>query len=729
MSQRVYRLVPLVLILAAAAVWGTVSIGGQSGGSAPYFPSVAKGDWPAYTGDSTGARYSPQSQINAENFNKLEVAWHFKTDNLGTKPEFKLEGTPLVVKGIMYATAGTRRDIVALKADTGELMWVHAEFEGPRAVNSPRQLSGRGLSYWTDGREERIIYVTTGYRLIELDAKTGNRIPGFGKDGIVDLKMGLVTGTGQQIDLESGEAGLHSAPLVLSDRIVVGVAFKEGMTVKTHNNTKGQARAFDVKTGKLIWAFNTIPKKGEFGYETWENNSAEVNGNTGVWTQITADEELGLVYLPVETPTSDFYGGHRPGNNLFAESLVAVDLKTGVRKWHYQIVHHPIWDHDLSSAPLLANVTIDGRPRKIVALPTKQSFLFMFDRVTGEPIWKIDEKPVPQSDVPGEKTSATQPIPSKPPAYARTFVKVPDDVIDFTPELRQEGLKNLERMRWANTPYMPYIVGNDRVVGALNIGNTGGGTNWPGASFDPETGIFYSQAANAGLTNGTLRTPPSGFSDIRYVAGREGTEFRVSEGPGFGSAADYPEPPRGGAGRGAAPAAAAAAPAPAAAAVNPLQVGGLSIVKPPYGVLSAIDMNKGELLWMVPHGDTPDNVRNHPIVGPILADYLKKNNLPKAGQQGSLGVVVTKTLVVVGDPAITTTPEHPRGAMLRAYDKKSGKEVGAVWMPAPQSGSPMTYSVNGRQYIVVAVSGGNYSGEYIAFRLPNSEVPTTAGRQ
>jgi glucose dehydrogenase len=725
MSRKVYSFLILALVVVSAA-WMTLNLSGQSG-AAPYFPSVAKGDWPAYTGDNTGARYSPQSQINAQNFNKLEVAWHFKTDNLGTKPEFKLEGTPLVVKGILYATAGTRRDVIALKADTGELIWVHSEFEGPRAVNSPRQLSGRGLSYWTDGREERIIYITTGFKMIELDARTGNRIPGFGKDGYLDLKVGLVTGTGKQIDLETGEAGIHSAPLVMSDRIVVGVAFKEGMTVKTHNNTKGQARAYDVKTGRLIWAFNTIPRKGEFGYDTWEDGSADVNGNTGVWTQITADEELGLVYLPVETPTSDFYGGHRPGDNLFAESLVAVDAKTGQRKWHYQIVHHPIWDHDLSSAPLLANVTIDGRARKIVALPTKQSFLFVFDRITGEPIWRIDEKPVPQSDVPGEKSSPTQPIPSKPPAYARTFVKVPEDIIDFTPELHQQGLQNLERLKWANSPYMPYVLGNDRIAGALNIGNTNGGTNWPGASFDPETGIFYSQAGNSSLTTGSLRTPPEGFSDIRYVSGRDGTNFVPSEGPGFGSAADYPETPRGGA-RGGGAAARAPGGGGRGAGGSPTQVDGLSLVKPPYGVLSAIDMNKGDLLWTVPHGDTPDNVRNHPRVGPVLEEYLKRNNLPKTGQSGSVGVVVTKTLVIVGDPAVTTTPDHPRGAMLRAYDKKTGKEVGAVWMPAAQSGSPMTYMVNGRQYIVVAISGGNYSGEYLALRLPASELPANAGR-
>ncbi|HEU4389923.1 MAG TPA: hypothetical protein VFV34_19125, partial [Blastocatellia bacterium] len=299
-------------------------------------PSTRNGDWPHYTADLAGTRYSPLDQINGENFNKLEVAWRFKTDNLGTRPEFKLEGTPLAIKGILYATAGTRRSVVALRGDTGELVWVHAEFEGSRAIHAPRQLSGRGLSYWTDGKEERIIYVTTGYRLIALDARTGNRVPSFGKDGAVDLKAGVVHGSGQQIDLEKGDAGLHSTPVVVNDVIIVGMAMKEGMTVETHDNAKGQVRAFDVRTGRQLWAFHTIPRPGEFGNDTWLNNSWATNGNTGVWTQITVDPELGLAYLAVESPTSDFYGGHRPGNNLFGESLVCVDLKTGKRKWHFQ---------------------------------------------------------------------------------------------------------------------------------------------------------------------------------------------------------------------------------------------------------------------------------------------------------------------------------------------------------------------------------------------------------
>src|SRR5262244_1661239 len=409
--------------------------------------STKNGEWPSYCGDVHGTRYSPLDQINADNFNKLEVAWRFKTDNLGTRPEYKLEGTPLMVNGMIYATAGTRRSVVALKADTGELVWAHAEFEGERAVNSPRQLSGRGLSYWTDGKgDDRILYVTTGYRLIALDAKTGNLIPSFGKGGKVDLKVGVVYGNGQQIDLEKGDAGLHSTPIVAGDVVIIGMAMKEGMTVVTHNNVKGQVRAFDARTGKQLWAFHPIPRPGEFGNDTWLKDSWATNGNTGVWTQITVDEELGLVYLPVESPTSDFYGGHRPGNNLFGESLVCVDLKTGQRKWHYQLVHHPIWNFDNSSAPILADINVDGRAVKAVALPHKIGWLYVFDRVTGKPIWPIEERPVPQSDVPGEKTSPTQPYPTKPPAYARQAVTV-DDLIDFTPALRTQALQVVESFK------------------------------------------------------------------------------------------------------------------------------------------------------------------------------------------------------------------------------------------------------------------------------------------
>jgi quinoprotein glucose dehydrogenase len=695
-------------------VWISVGVSGQNTGQ----PSTKNGEWPAYTADIRGSRYSPLDQINATNFKKLEVAWRFKTDNLGTRPEFKLEGTPLMVKGVVYATAGTRRSVVALDARTGEIIWTHGLREGTRAAVAPRQLSGRGLSYWTDGRgDERVLYVTTGYRLVSLNARNGQPVSSFGKDGVVDLKTGMVTGAGQPIDPETGEAGLHSTPTVVKDVVIVGSSFKEGMTIHAHNNTKGLVRAFDVRSGKLLWTFNTIPRPGEFGNDTWLNDSWKENGNAGVWTQISVDEELGLVYLPVEDPTSDFYGGHRPGNNLFGDSLVCVDLKTGQRKWHFQIVHHPIWDYDLSSAPILADITVNGRAIKAVALPTKEAFLYVFDRVTGQPVWPIEERPVPKGDVPGEWYAATQPFPTKPPAYARQAVTV-DELIDFTPEMRAQAVKNLQLYKTGPMFVPPAVSVPGGPLAAMTIGTLNGGTNWPGAAYDPETHIVYAPASNASIAPIGLVEPPKEFgSDLRYVMGTAGQPFVEREGPGFGSAADAPQrrpvpipvPASGGAaaGRGAAAGGATA---------NPLVVQGLSLVKPPYGLLSAISLDRGDLMWQVAHGETPDNVRNHPA--------LKGMTIPRTGQNGPVGLVVTKTLVIVGDPQVTTTADHPRGAMLRAYDKATGQEVGAVWMPAPQSGSPMTYMVNGKQYIIVAVSGGNYSGEYIAFSIPDDARTT-----
>jgi quinoprotein glucose dehydrogenase len=573
-----------------------------------------------------------------------------------------------MVNGVIYTTGGTRRSVIALDAKTGELLWVHSLHEGRRAANSPRQLSGRGVSYWSDGHgDDRVVYVTTGYRLVELNAKTGAAINSFGSNGLVDLKVGVVKGNDQQIDLDSGEIGIHSTPAIAKDVVIIGSSMREGATVPTHNNTKGLVRAYDVRTGKKLWQFNTIPKPGEYGIETWENDSWAINGNAGVWTQITVDEDQGLAYLPVETPTSDYYGGHRPGNNLFAESLVCVDLKTGQRKWHYQLVHHPIWNFDISSAPLLADINVNGRAIKAVAQPSKQGFLYVFDRVTGQPVWPIEERPVPQSNVPGEKTSPTQPFPTKPPAYARNYLKVPDDLIDFTPELRAQALEVLKRYKVEPSPFTPPILGD--VNGLLAALGAGTATNWPGSAYDPETHIVYAQAGNTAVTPRSLVAPPPAFSDIRYVSGTAGRRFQEVLGPGDCCAADgtrrqagNPQPP----------------PPPTPGATNPpteggagLNVQGLPIVKPPYGILSAISLDRGEILWQVPHGDTPDNIRNHPA--------LKGLNIPKTGQPGTSGVglMVTKTLVVMGDAQITSPPGRARGAMLRAYDKATGHEVGA----------------------------------------------------
>ncbi|OLC51411.1 MAG: quinoprotein glucose dehydrogenase [Acidobacteria bacterium 13_1_40CM_65_14] len=663
--------------------------------------SMSAQEWRAYGGDLRHQHYSPLSQINADNFNRLEVAWRFKTDSLGPRPEYKLEGTPLMVNGVLYTTAGTRRSVVALDAATGELRWVHAEREGARAAASPRQLSGRGVAYWSDEpgtNDERILYVTTGYRLVALDAATGSRIPSFGKDGVVDLKEGAVFGKGQQIDLVNGEIGIHATPAVTRDGVVmIGSAFLEGGTPKTHNNTKGLVRGFDVRTGKRLWTFNTIPRPGELGNDTWLDESWAVTGNVGVWNQISVDEDLGLAYLPVETPSSDFYGGLRPGNNLFAESIVAIDYKTGVRKWHFQLVHHPIWNMDIAAAPILVDLTVNGQPVKAVAVMGKQAMLYLFNRVTGEPIFPIEERPVPQSDVPGEKTSPTQPFPTKPPPYDHQGVTL-DNLIDFTPELRAEALTIAARYKTGPIFTPPPV---SKAEGPIAGFRSSGGTNWPGGSFDPETHIAYIPSFTSMPILGLLPPPNKEFSDLPYVSANVLTGVRYISGPGENVGADAP--PRTG-------------PGGATATTNDGAVNanaspqGLPLLKPPYGRISAINLDRGEILWQVAHGETPDSVRNHPA--------LKGLNIPRTGQSGAVGALVTKTLVIAGDPLATTAGNRPRGAMLRAYDKATGKEVGAVYMPAQQSGTPMTYALNSKQYIVVAISGGNYSGEYLAFKLP-----------
>jgi len=638
------------------------------------------GEWRSYGADVGNTHYSPLDQINASNFNKLTVAWAFKTDNLGPRPEYQFEGTPLMANGVLYSTAGTRRAVIALDAATGELLWTHSEREAARGAAAPRQLSGRGLAYWTDGREERILYVTPGYRLLALDAKTGVPIPAFGKNGVVDLKLD----DDQEIDLINGEVGLHAAPAVAKDVVIVGAAHRSGGVPRGKKNVKGYVRGFDVKTGKRLWIFHTIPLPNEYGAETWENDSAAYTGNTGVWGQISVDEELETVYLPVELPTGDYYGGHRSGNGLFGESLVAVDLHTGQRKWHYQLVHHGIWDMDIPCAPILADITIDGRTVKAVAQPTKQAFLYVFDRVTGKPIWPIEERPVEQSTVPGEKTSSTQPFPTKPPAYDRQGSSI-NDLIDFTPELRAEALKLVSRYKMGPIFTPPVVSKFEGPLGTLAMAVNSGGTNWPGGSYDPETHIAYVPAQRVLGQLGLVPGDPNRSGDFAYIAG----QARNPNAPAAGAAA-------GGGGEGGGPG---------------VTVQGLPLQKPPYASISAIDLNKGEILWQIAHGETPDNIRNHPA--------LKGVKIPRTGRPGVFGILVTKTLLVSGERGTFTTPSGKVGAMLRAYDKATGKDVGEVYMPAGQTGTPMTYMLNGKQYIVVAIGGQGFPAEFIAYRLPN----------
>src|SRR5437867_4471503 len=573
---------------------------------------------------------------------------------------------------------------------------MHSEDEGARGDAAPRRLSGRELAYWSDAREARVIYVTPGYRLVALDAKTGIPVPGFGKSGIVDLKLD----DDQDMDLVTGEVGLHAAPTVAKDMIIVGAAHLPGGVPKSRRNEKGYVRAFDVRTGKRLWIFHTIPQAGEFGNNTWEKDSWSYTGNAGVWGQITVDEELDTVYLPVELPTGDYYGGHRPGAGLFGETLVALDLKTGRRKWHYQLVHHGIWDNDIPAPPILADIVVNGKPIKAVAQPTKQAWLYVFDRVTGQPVWPIEERPVPKGDVPGEWYAPTQPFPTKPPAYDLQGFSV-DELIDFTPELRAEAVRLVSRYKLGPI-FTPPVV--SQIDGPLATLMGAFATNWPGGSYDPDTHTVYVHS-QSGVTPLGLVKPSDPKIDLNYVQASATAGMRTTLGSGGGAGADASPTDR----------ASARTPAPAAegGGGGGLTVQGLPLIKPPYGRITAVDLDKGEIRWQVPHGETPDNVKNHPALKGVKI-------VPRTGQPGNVGTLVTKTLLIAGEPRVTTTSTGQRGAMLRAYNKATGDEVGAVYMPAQQTGSPMTYLFNGRQYIVVAISGGNYSGELLAFRLPQS---------
>jgi len=668
---RLRRWITKLCVVALFVGTATVSMRGQ------WAPKV--GEWATYGGDLASMRYSPLDQINASNFSKLQLAFRFRTEHFGPRPEFQFQGTPLMVNGRLFTTAGTRRAVVAMDAATGEQLWMHSINEGKRGEAAPRQLSGRGLAYWSDGKQERIIYVTAGYQMIALDAVTGQRINGFGTGGIVDLKLGLDQ---EGLDLTTAEIGLHAAPIVSKDIIVIGAALREGGAPRSKTNVKGHIRGFDVRTGKRVWVFHTIPLKGEFGYDTWDPDAAAYTGNTGVWAQMSADEELGIVYMPVELPTGDYYGGHRRGNkkgspdtSLFSETLLALDIKTGQRKWHYQLVHHGIWDHDIPCAPILMDLVVDGKPVKAVAQPTKQNWLYVFDRATGKPVWPIEERPVEKGDVPGEWYSPTQPFVTKPPAYERQGVTV-DDLLDWTPELRAEAIKvaSMYKMGPIFTP--PVVSKWEGPRGTLMIPEVTGGANWQGGSFDPETKRFYI-FTNVAITSLNLVPPEDNASDMLYVRG-------IARNP---DPTAKPAGPGGGGG---------------------LNVRGLPLIKPPYATITAIDMNKGEQMWRIPHGETADNIKNNPA--------LKGVTIPRTGRPGRIGVLTTKTLLIAGEGGFATYPEG-RGAYLRAYDKATGADIGQVFMPAPQTGSPMTYSLNGTQYLAVAVSGPGYPGELLVYKL------------
>ena len=631
-------------------------------------------EWPTRGADLANTRYSPLDQIDAANFETLDLAWRFGTANLGPRPDYRWQTTPLVANGVMYTTAGSRRAVAALDAATGELLWVHRMDEGRRGELATRGGSGRGVAFWTDGRDQRVFYITPGYRLVALDARTGLSIPSFGVDGIVDLRLEM----DQPLDPATGDVSLRTPPVVAGNTIIVGASHAPGQVPRSRSAPKGHVRAYDVLTGKRLWIFHTIPAAGEFGADTWLNDSRVYTGHTGVWAQITVDVELGLAYLPIETPTGDHYGGHRPGDNLFSDSLVAVDLETGKRVWHYQFVHHDIWDYDLPCGPILVDVVVDGRAVKAVAQPTKQSWLYVFDRVTGEPVWPIEERPVEAGDVPGEWYAPTQPFPTKPPAYDRQGVTI-DDLIDFTPELRAKAVEIAARYKLGPIFTPPVVSRIEGPLGTLTLPNIAGGSNWPGGSLDPETGIVY-LASRTSMMSLALVEPNPATSDMNYVVGTA-TAVR-----GRGEDGATPIP------------------------ITGLLVDGLPLARPPYGRITAIDLNRGDIVWQVPHGETPDVVRNHPA--------LQGLDIPRTGSSGG-GTLVTKTLLIAGDDSTFTTPDGNRAAMLRAYDKATGREVGAVQLPAAVSGLPMTYSLGGVQHVTLAVGGAGHPAELLTFRLPS----------
>jgi quinoprotein glucose dehydrogenase len=686
----------LKLVARIVAAMALTTLGFSAGGSGAAAQSGAAAgsgaQWPTYGGNLASHRYTPLAQITRDNFDKLEIAWRLKTDFLGPRPDTLYSATPLLVDRVLYTTAGTRRAAIALNAATGEMIWMHAENEGVRGQNAPRSGAGRGVAYWAspDGADRRVIYVTPGYRMLALDAKTGRPVAGFGQDGVVDLKREL----DQDLNLETAEIGLNATPLIIGDVVVVGAAHRAGGAPRTMRNVKGYVRGYDVRTGKRLWIFHTIPKPGQFGYDTWLDGAAEKNGNTGAWAQMSADPELGLVYVPVELPTGDYYGGNRLGNTLFSESLVALDYKTGERKWHYQTVHHGLWDYDLSCAPILFDMTVDGRTVKALAQPTKQAFLFVLNRETGEPIWPIEERPVPQSTVPGERTSPTQPFPTKPAPFDMQGV-TENDLLDLTPALKAEALEVARRYRMGPLFTPPVLSSLDGPLATLQVPADTGGANWPGGAFDPQTNFLYIHSHTTVFLNGNVPANPA-QSDMGYVAGqaRAAGPGPAGAGPGAGrgAGAGPTAGPAGGRGRGA-------------------TVQGLPLVKPPYDRITAYNMNTGDLVWQKTHSSTPDDIRNHPA--------LKGLNLPRLGQPGRtfVGVLTTATLLIAGEGGVHTNEAGNRVALLRAYDKLTGADVGAVDMPAKATGSPMSYEVDGKQYIVLAVSDGN-GAELLAYALP-----------
>jgi quinoprotein glucose dehydrogenase len=645
---------------AAIAIWAcTAVLGAQHG--------TTGGQWRSYNGDVGSTKYAPLDQVNTNNVAKLRVAWRrpavdptlaAKDPKLRIPPNFR--ATPLMVNGVLYAPNGIGL-AEAFDPATGKTVWVQEPF-------APGELDGdstRGVAYWTDGRDERIL-VQRGEYLYAVNAKTGKRYPSFGDQGRVNLTKGL----GPMMT----KYYWTGAPLVMHDVVIVGASMTDSPGSK--DQPRGDVRAFDVRTGALRWQFHVIPQAGEFGVNTWENDSWKYSGQAPVWALFSADEELGYVYMPVTSPTSDMYGGHRLGDNLFGQTLVCVKADTGERVWHFQLTHHDLWDFDPPAAPILADIRVDGRPIKAVVQVTKQGFAYVFDRISGKPVWPIEERPVPQSTTPGERTSRTQPIPTKPPPFDRQG-STADNLIDFTPELHQEALAIAKQYVTGPLFTPPSIrgTGPNATKGTIQLPGSVGGADWQGAAFDPETGLLYVPSITTPFVADLLPGDPA-KTNLRYTRGTR----------------EWIGGPR-----------------------------GLPLFKPPYGRITAIDLNRGEHRWMVANGDGP---RNNPAI--------KHLNLPPLGNPGRAAPLVTKTLLFIGDGSPAMANNGPRlppgmppeispgygGKGFKALDKATGATLWSTELPAGTTGAPMTYMHNGKQYIVVAVGDANRGAEWIALTLP-----------
>ena len=622
-------------------------------------------EWRHFGRDAANTKYSPLDQITPENFTDLEIAWRWRsieTDVTRERDAIRpgpFKSVSLMVGGLVYL-ATSLGQVAALDAGTGELVWSYDPQTYDR-LDRPANMGWqhRGVSYWEDeaGEDARIFIATHDLLLIALDARTGRQYADFGADGAVDLSASL----GRPIDRSRFT---HSQPLaVAGDTVIVG-SIVQDTSLTRREADPGHVRGFDVRTGERKWIFHTIPQGEEFGADTWHDESWRYSGHSNVWGTMAVDEDLGYVYLPTGTPTNDWYGGMRPGDNLFAESIVCVDAETGERIWHFQAVHHGLWDYDFPTAGNLLDMTVDGREIKAIAQSSKQAFTYVFDRVTGEPVWPIEERPVPAGNVPGEWYSPTQPFPTRPPPFDLQGITV-DDLIDFTPELREEAIRIAGRAQLGPIFTPPPVRGQGRPI--IQSPGPGGGVNWPGTAVDPETGRLFIPSQTRLRAVELVEYPPP--ATVGYF-----TDPWATPVPG----------PR-----------------------------GLPLVKPPYKRITAIDLNTGEQLWMAPHGDGP---RNHPA--------LRHLNLPALGGHRGMhggGPLVTKTLLVVNSGARYVEDEIASARAITAYHKDNGEYLGSVELPAIPYGNPITYLHEGKQYIVVAVGTGSSEAsppELVALALP-----------